>query len=440
MDGRFAKRIGFRWLAAFVALAVAPLPAWPQEYVAVPQSLELPRGVKVDAPHHLRGEALAEVLENYARQLRGEALPGPAWTNAALAAQPVKLSISAKVESRKVESKQSEYGRGASHNPGNGHSTKITTDPVAAGPVASDPVVPDPVVSDPAVSGPVVPDKSAAPAREMAAADVEAHLASLGPQFTFGERRWTFLPSTLLWQPPLANPHEPRFYVKRTNLKTSEFNDVVDFSIGGTLAMFRVGPADRPHDGVQLDLFATTLSRFINYDAMTAIDYRAGLPLTFARGRWSAKLSYEHTSTHLGDEFLLSTGTRFRSATRDELAAGLAYRVLEPVRVYGTLVYAMSLGSFVDDPDPMRYTMGAEWSRPVATGVCGQPFAALDVEFRGNEDFTPNLTAQLGWQWLAWHGRPGLRAMIEYYDGRSPYGQLGDRHESWVGFGLAFDY
>jgi hypothetical protein len=256
----------------------------------------------------------------------------------------------------------------------------------------------------------------------------------------WGERRFTFLPATLLWQPPLANPHEPRFFAKTTNLETSEFDKVIDFSIGGTIALWRISPADRPHDGFQLDLFATTLSRFINNDAMTAIDYRVGFPFTFAHGPWSAKLSYEHTSTHLGDEFLLKTGTRFRSATRDDLCAGLACRVLEPVRVYGTLAYAAGLGSFVADADPMRYTCGAEWSRPLPTGWRGQPFAALDMEFRGNDEFTPNVTVQLGWQWLTYHGRPGLRAALEFYDGRAPYGQLSDRHESWVGFGLFFDY
>lgn len=357
------------------------------------RSLDLPRGVKVDvhAPDQVQGEALAEVLENYARQLRANPPPGPAFTNASLAAQPVRWS------SEKVSTE------------------KVTNEKVAA-------------------------EKVGLPAAEAAVEDAHAIAGDDGMCFTWGERRLTFLPATLLWQPPLANPHEPRFFFKRTNLETPEFKTVIDFSIGGTLALWRLAPVERPHDGWQLDLFATTLSRFINNDAMTAIDYRAGIPLTFAHGPWSAKLSYEHTSTHLGDEFLLKTGTPFRSAVRDEFTGGLAYRILEPLRVYGTLAYAASLGSFVTDPDPMRYTLGAEWSRPLATGLRGQPFAALDVEFRGNEDFTPNVTAQIGWQWLTYHGRPGLRTALEFYDGRSPYGQFSDRHESWVGFGLFFDY
>ena len=386
MVGRLSSRIWVGWLAAIAAaLVLTASQARSQDYVPLSQSLELPRGVKVDVPPHVQGEALAELLENYARQLRANETPAPAFTNAALAAQPVRLSSS----------------------------QTNSADKVAA-------------------------EKIEAPAAE--AAEHADAVVEQGMHLTWGERRATFLPATLLWQPPLANPHEPRFYAKSTNLQTWEFDNVVDFSIGGTLALWRLSPVERPHDGVQIDIFATTLSRFINNDAMAAIDYRAGLPFTFALGPWSAKLSYEHTSTHLGDEFLLATKTPFRSAVRDELAAGLAYRVLEPLRVYGTLGYAVSLGSWVEDADPMRYTLGAEWSRPLPTGVCGQPFAALDVEFRGNEDFTPNVTAQLGWQWLGYHGRPGLRVALEYYDGRSPFGQLSDRHESWVGFGLFFDY
>jgi len=380
MPGRFSNRI---WIVVALVLAVPGVWAWGQEYVPVSRSIDLPRGVKVDvhAPNQVRNDALAEVLEEYARKLRAETPPAPSFTNAALAAQTTQLSKS-----------------------------------------------PEAVVD--------APQPGAALPVDGAGANVE----SFGPEFTWGQKRITFLPYTLLWQPPLANPHEPRFYAKSTNLETSEFRQVADFSIGGTLALWRCAPIDRPDDGVQVDLFATTLSRFIKNDAMAALDYRVGFPITYARGPWSAKVSYEHTSTHLGDEFLLATGTRFRSATRDEFTGGLAYRVLEPLRVYGTLAYAAGLGSFVEDPNPMRYTVGAEWSRPLATGIFGQPFAALDVEFRGNEDFTPNLTAQLGWQWLAAYRRPGFRAALEFYDGRSPFGQLSDRHESWVGFGLFFDY
>ena len=204
--------------------------------------------------------------------------------------------------------------------------------------------------------------------------------------------------------------------------------------------MIRSAPRDRPREGVQLDLFAMVLSRFVDRDWATAADYRVGMPLTYARGRWSAKVGYEHTSTHLGDEFMAHTGTRIRGGIREEVRFGLAYRVLDAVRLYGQWGHAFHVSTFTPNPQPDRFDCGVEWSRPAPTGWRGQPFAAFDVEARGDAEYTPNVTAQAGWQWLAQNARPGFRSALEYYDGRAPFGQFLDRHESWFGFGFFFDY
>jgi hypothetical protein len=250
----------------------------------------------------------------------------------------------------------------------------------------------------------------------------------------------TPLPATLLWQPPLANPYEPRFSIKHNTLNTPEFKQVTDFNLGGTLALFRCAPGDRPEEGWQLDVFAMALSRYVSLSDAAAIDYRFGLPVSYAVGRWSARLAYEHTSTHVGDEYLLKRGVPFRFALREEVALGLAYRPVDEIRVYGTYGYAFHLSSFNPDAERSRGSVGVEWSSPAPTGWNGQPFAALDLELRGFEDYTPNVTAQIGWQWIAEASRPGFRFALEYYNGRTPFGQFSDRHESWFGAGLLFDY
>jgi hypothetical protein len=249
---------------------------------------------------------------------------------------------------------------------------------------------------------------------------------------------WTLFPRSLLWQPPYANQAEPHSFVKASTLEFNGRRPVNDIGIGGTLSVVRWSPAD-PDDGVQLDMFSFVLSRFVETDLATAHDFRVGLPLTFARGPLSGKIAYEHTSTHLGDEFAERFGLRYRPSVREELVLGLAYRVLEPVRVYGIVGHVWGQ-TFDGDQDYLRYDVGAEWSRPIATGWWGQPFAALDLELRGDEDYTPNFTAQAGWQWLAEGARPGIRMVLEYYDGRSPFGQFLDRHESWLAVTVYFDF
>lgn len=258
--------------------------------------------------------------------------------------------------------------------------------------------------------------------------------------------QWIYLPRTLLWQPPLANHYEPRCSLKFLSLDSRDVSPVADsggvtdFNLGATFGIFRVAPAGRPDDGFQLDIFGLASSRFIALQDATATDFRGGIPLTFARGPWSFKLSYEHTSTHLGDEFLVRNQSALRKGTREDLVFGVAYRPHESIRLYGVFAYAVHISSLDPDPDPERFYFGAEWSRPLPTGWRGQPFAAIDVDLRGDQNYAPNLTVQAGWQWIPEAMRPGMRLLLEYYDGRAPFGQFMDRRESWFAFGLAFDF
>ena len=254
------------------------------------------------------------------------------------------------------------------------------------------------------------------------------------------ERRITLLPQGLLWRPPIANPEEPRSYMKLyQSLDTEEFPSVNDCAIGGTLPVVRFSRLETPNEGMQVDVFAVAFSRFVDIRTFAAVDYRFGVPFTYAIGKWSFKVAYEHTSCHVGDELLIKDDLPSKDSTRNETVFAISYRVVDALRVYGQFGWAWQQSSFVQDIDKYRYVIGAEWSKPGPTGVWGQPFAAIDCEFRGDEDYTPNVTAQIGWEWSGQKYNPGLRIALEYYDGRSPFGQFIDRHESWVALGVFLD-
>lgn len=258
-----------------------------------------------------------------------------------------------------------------------------------------------------------------------------------------GGHRPILFPRTLLWQPPYANHNEPHTYARRTSLEELGMKPVDDIAIGGTFPFFRWASNDCPDDGWQFDLFGMMVSRLISEDYLMATDYRFGVPISFAYGPWSGKIAFEHTSAHVGDEYIEKTGRNGRSSVRDEIVFGLAYRLLKPLRVYGIVGLNFSdqtsfrkrTGSYRD-----RYSLGTEWSRPFATGVKGQPFAAVDLEYRGDLDYTPNFTAQAGWQWLTEGARPGVRLVAEFYDGRNPFGQFLDRHETRSSIALYYDF
>lgn len=254
-----------------------------------------------------------------------------------------------------------------------------------------------------------------------------------------GKRR-VFLPGTLLWLPPIANPLEPRMYVKETTLEHPDMEQVNDFALGGTLPLNRWSPWGVCDEGIQLDIFAVAISRFSAHDVMVAVDYRVGLPLTFAWGRWTGKLAFEHVSTHLGDEFIEDTGADSRSSRKEEIVMGLGYYLYDDLRIYGQWGHALSQGTFVEDAEPERLSCGIEWCERHYTAQYGRPFAAVDLEVRGDQEYTPNVTVQLGWQWRGCSDQPALRVCAEFYDGRSPYGQFADRHESWLAFCVAFDH
>ena len=252
-----------------------------------------------------------------------------------------------------------------------------------------------------------------------------------------------WLPLGLLWKPPMANPREPRMAFK--------FNQAggkmgVDTAIGAEFGLARVGPADRPEDGLQLDFFAVVFTRFAWSLNLSGADYRAGLPLTYAFGPWQMKLAYEHSEYHLGDEYMLlgwNAGVLTerqvpQNVRREEAVLGLSRTFWDAVRCYGQVGYSFAESDFLTDKSPVRFDWGLEWSPSSFGKFAGGPFAAFDMDLRAEQDFAPGITCQVGWQWQTnERRRTACRFGVEYYDGRTPYGQFYDQREScWSLIGM----
>jgi len=250
----------------------------------------------------------------------------------------------------------------------------------------------------------------------------------------------TVFPRTLLWEPPLASLREARFLGMPTGLSNGSTSGTAETSIGTTLGLLRLTPRAHPVS-LQFDAFAVVHSRFADYDALVATDYRVGLPVSAAWGPWHGKIGYEHTSTHLGDEIQALTGQQPFDFIKDELVLGLGRYVFdERARVYGQAGWAFSQ-SVPGDPSPFRFAVGAEWAPRRHTGYWGRPFAAANVDFDGAVDYNASASIQAGWMWRDPARRLSqFRVFGQYYTGYSPYGQFYDTREDWFGFGLAMDY
>jgi hypothetical protein len=248
-------------------------------------------------------------------------------------------------------------------------------------------------------------------------------------------------PSTLLWEPPFAAKREPRMMALPTTLNNYVGPWTLDTSLGTTVGLFRLIPSWSPALEAQLDLFGVVHTR-LSPDDLIVADYRFGFPVTFRHGPWHAKIAYEHTSAHVGDEGIQNGRIPInKHTTKDEVVFGLGRWFEDCLRLYGQSSYAFYQNLPDDSLGRWRFDIGFELYNRQPTGFWGTPFVALNADFRGDQKYNGNLNVQAGWLWRNPEQRLAMwRTFIEYYNGRSPYGQLQFTRERFLGAGVAADY
>ena len=256
---------------------------------------------------------------------------------------------------------------------------------------------------------------------------------------TWDNTRFTLFPNTLLWAPPYAAKRDPRLQVQLSTLDNYVEKYTLDNSIGATVGLARVEPKGADVKA-QLDLFGVVHTRLSPND-LIATDYRFGFPVTFRRGDWQGKIGYEHTSAHVGDEYLRNTGQLPINYSKDEIVAALGRFVPDlDLRVYGQVSYA-ARQDLANSVSPWRLDAGVQWVSSAPTGFAGVPFAAFHVEARPENGFNPNVIAQVGWLFQNPYQRLGdIRIYGEYYNGRTQYGQFFYFHEHYFAICMANDF
>jgi hypothetical protein len=256
------------------------------------------------------------------------------------------------------------------------------------------------------------------------------------------------LPFGVLWEPPIANQREPRCYAIFNSM------GLIDTAIGADFSLGRIGPASHKDEGFEADVFAAAFTRFDERRAFACADYRVGCPLTFAANDWQYKLSYEHTSSHLGDDAVMDLESQWaqgipaapaRKFCRDEIVLGIARRFWDQLRVYGQVGCSFSnnadANGFKIVNDVWRYDWGVEWTPPRHSQQQSGPYAAFDMDLRDEQNYVPNVTIEAGWQWRVRRGRDSAaRLGVEYYNGDSPFGAYILEHETWWGFIASYDW
>lgn len=249
--------------------------------------------------------------------------------------------------------------------------------------------------------------------------------------------QWQLLPEGLVWRSYLAGVKEPRLSVVTSN--SSEFGAVWDSVMGGRVSLLRYGTpnAYRP-EGWELQIEAAAMPRiWPNRDSapLIATDYRVGLPLVWAQGKWQFKTGYYHISSHLGDEYMILEPNYNRiNYMRDAWMLAVGYYWTDNLRLFAETDYAFGADG---GAEPWEFQFGADWS-PAVRG--GAPFAAFYGNLREELDYGGFFVVQAGWQWRGGAAMKTFRLGFEYINGQSQQYEFYNWFEQQVGFGIWYDY
>src|SRR5213592_5068991 len=186
-------------------------------------------------------------------------------------------------------------------------------------------------------------------------------------------------PATVVFQPLLADPKEPRFFATylwaRSPRLASRLGTV---GFGQTIGLLR-------GRDWQLGIAAGVFSE-VNMESSTTdllnTDYLVGLPLTYRHGSLATRLRLYHQSSHLGDEYMVHTNARRIDLTFQAVEL-LVAREMARWRVYGGGDYI-----FAHSPTDLKPGVlhgGLEFRQPgsllrLGRGAAGRFVAGLDVK------------------------------------------------------------
>ncbi len=165
---------------------------------------------------------------------------------------------------------------------------------------------------------------------------------------------------------------------------------------------------------------------------METVDGTFGFPFGLRAGPWSARFEVAHTSAHFADGVWNDGEVPPESEGYSrEWARLLGARKLGPARVY---VGGRALIHDQRDLPPWAVQGGGEVEAPWKLA----PFGAVDVQLAGENDWEPELAAQVGVRAQVVRGRR-LRVALAGRYGPEDTGKLQGGHEAWLGLTFGLD-
>jgi hypothetical protein len=247
-----------------------------------------------------------------------------------------------------------------------------------------------------------------------------------------------FLPDGQLFDPFHADPRWPHFSAAyQRYLDERFFTNVFAANFGETIALYRapVPVGGQWELGLQGAVFAIFDIDSDSKDLINA-DYFVGLLSSYRRDNFSAFIRISHTSSHLGDEFLLRTPINRINLSLETVDLKLSYELLDFIRLYGG--GGAHWRRQPADVDPWRVQYGIEVRSPrtfLDSNI--RPVAYADFQEAEENKWSTDVSLRAGVQFENVHvGGRNLQLLAEYYNGFSPNGQFFSRRIELIGLGL----
>lgn len=169
------------------------------------------------------------------------------------------------------------------------------------------------------------------------------------------------------------------------------------------------------------------------------VDFFANLPVEARRGRFSARTTLFHESSHLGDDYVRRTGSEGQRYSVEGLRALASWDLSPRARAYAGLSYLLHR-------IPATGRRGAQAGLELFTleraraGRRLQGYLAQDFQSKEAVEWNVNSSTELGLR-LAFDGtRRSVRVHVGHFEGHAEFGQFFRMRLSTNSLGVSFDF
>ncbi|MDD4003978.1 MAG: DUF1207 domain-containing protein [Elusimicrobiaceae bacterium] len=239
------------------------------------------------------------------------------------------------------------------------------------------------------------------------------------------------LPPKKLFSPFAADLTQPAFAVRLTGVVGS--NRLAEINMGDEFGIARWAAG---RNRLQFGIMGGVAARFdisrVTNDFQVA-DFSLAFPIDYVADGWGLRATYWHTSSHVGDDYIISNGTlpaQLEKHVTDDFRLIGDYRPAAGLRLYGGLFYAFNI--IPRTSDRWHAQCGMEGEKRIDSHAW---FAAVNLAAHAKYGWQPSFNSRAGWKY---YGAVSDAALFcEFFSGHLPYLALSDQTETHWSFGFS---